>query len=242
MPKRYHVENMAMEIIQIIEDEPDHARLLEHSLRQARYRTNVAYDGLVGLSDIRRLNPALVLLDVMLPGMDGHEVCRQLRKDLQTQNIPIVMITALASEDHRVSGLELGADDYITKPFSPREVVSRVRAVLRRGRLPGNSEEVYLDGELRLEDSRFGVSFRGTHVQLSGPEWWLLRCLAKQAGRVVTREELIALLWGEDGLIHEHDLERHVDAIRQKLEDDPSSPALISTVPGVGYMLSSLRQ
>lgn len=231
-----------MEIVQIIEDEPDHARLLEHSLRQARYRTNVAYDGLVGLSDIKRLNPAIVLLDVMLPGLDGHEVCRRLREDPQTQNIPIVMITALTSEEHRVAGLELGADDYITKPFSPREVVSRVKAVLRRGRRPATAREVYLDGELRLEDSRFGVFFRGTHVQLSGPEWWVLRCLAKQAGRVVTREELIALLWGEDGLIHEHDLERYIDAIRQKLEDDPTSPTLIITVPGAGYTLSSLRQ
>jgi len=174
MLKSYHAPDMAMEVIQIIEDEPDHARLLDHSLRQARYRTNVAYDGQIGLSDVKRLNPALVLLDVMLPGMDGHEVCRQLRKDPQTQNIPIVMITALASEDHRVSGLELGADDFITKPFSPHEVVSRVRAVLRRGRLPANSKEVYLDGELTLEDSRFGVSFRGKRVQLSGPEAKLL--------------------------------------------------------------------
>ncbi|MGH7251581.1 MAG: response regulator transcription factor, partial [Nitrospiraceae bacterium] len=227
---------MAMEIIQIIEDDPAHASLLDHVLRQARYRTNVAHDGQIGLSDVKRLNPALVLLDVMLPGMDGHEVCRQVRADPHTQNIPIVMITALASEDHRVAGLELGADDYITKPFSPREVVSRVRAVLRRGRLPANSKEVYLDGELTLEGSCFIVSVRGKRVQLSGPEWWLLRRLAEQAGKVVTREELILLLWGEDELIHQHELDRSVQTLKRKLEEGAGLGGTIVTVPGIGYL------
>ena len=233
---------MAMEIIQIIEDEPDHARLLDHALRQARYRTNVAHDGQMGLSDVMRLKPALILLDVMLPGMDGHEVCRQVRADPQTRAIPIVMITALASEDHRVAGLELGADDYITKPFSPREVVSRVRAVLRRGRLPANSKEVYLDGELTLEDSCFAVSVRGKRLQLSGPEWWLLRRLAEQAGKVVTREELILLLWGEDELIHQHELDRTIQTLKQKLEEEAGLAGPIVTVPGIGYLLVHLTE
>lgn len=231
-----------MEIIQIIEDEPAHASLLDHTLRQARYRTNVAHDGQMGLSDVKRLNPALVLLDVMLPGMDGHEVCRQLRKDPQTQNIPIVMITALASEDHRVSGLELGADDYITKPFSPREVVSRVRAVLRRGRLPATSREVYLDGELILEGSCFIVSVRGKRILLSSPEWWLLRRLAEHAERVVTQEELILLLWGEDGLIHQHELDRSVQTLKRKLEKEAGLADTLVTVPGIGYLLTRSPQ
>jgi DNA-binding response OmpR family regulator len=233
---------MAMEVIQIIEDDPTHASLLDHTLRQARYRTNVAHDGQIGLSDVKRLNPALVLLDVMLPGMDGHEVCRQLRKDSQTQNIPIVMITALASEDHRVSGLELGADDYITKPFSPREVVSRVRAVLRRGRLPATSREVYLDGELTLEGSCFIVSVRGKRVRLTDSEWRLLRRLAEQAGRVVPREELILLLWGDDGLIHQHELDRLVQRLKRKLEEEAGLGGTIVTVPGIGYQLAYLTE
>lgn len=229
-----------MAIIQIIEDDPDHASLLDHTLRKARYRTNVAHDGQIGLNDVKRLQPDLVLLDVMLPGMDGHEVCRRLREDHQTQSIPIIMISALASEDHRVTGLELGADDYITKPFSPSEVVSRVRAVLRRTQSRAILKVAHRDGDLVLEENQFVVSFRGRRVMLSAPEWWILWLLARQAGQVVTREELIALLWGEDGLIHEHVLERHVEAIRQKIEDDPAHPAVILTVPGVGYQLTAL--
>ena len=226
-----------MEIIQIIEDEPAHANLLDRALRKARYRTNVAHDGQVGLSDVRRLNPALVLLDVMLPGMDGHEICRQLRADSWTQYIPIIMITALASEDHRVAGLELGADDYVTKPFSPREVISRVRAVLRRGRSPIPGWEVYLDGELVLEGHCFIVSVRGRRVQLSGPEWRLLRRLAERADRLVTREELIFLLWGEDGLIHPHELDRTIQTLTRKLQEETDLAGSILTVPGVGYRL-----
>jgi len=231
-----------MDIIQIIEDDPDHASLLDRALREARYRTNVAHDGQIGLSDVKRLNPALVLLDVMLPGMDGHEVCRRLREDPQTQNIPIMMITALTSEDHRVTGLELGADDYITKPFSPREVISRVRAVLRRGRLPAASSEVYFDGDLELEGSGFIVSVRGKRVLLSGPEWWLLRRLAEQAGRVVTQEELILLLWGEDELIHQHELARSVQTLKRKLEGEAGLVGTIITVPGIGYLLARLTE
>ena len=125
---------MSLEIVQIIEDEPLHARLLDHSLRQARYRTNVAVDGVTGLADVKRLSPAVILLDLMLPGISGHEVCRDIRSTPGIQQTPIIMITALGSEEDRVGGIEMGADDYITKPFSPREVVSRVGSLLRRSR------------------------------------------------------------------------------------------------------------
>ena len=120
--------------MQIIEDEPLHAQLLDHSLRQARYRTNVAVDGVTGLADVKRLSPAVILLDLMLPGINGHEVCRDIRSTPGIQQTPIIMITALGSEEDRVGGIEMGADDYITKPFSPREVVSRVGSLLRRSR------------------------------------------------------------------------------------------------------------
>lgn len=231
-----------MEIIQIIEDEPAHASLLDHTLRKARYRTNVALDGEIGLLDVKRLNPALVLLDVMLPGVDGYEICRRLREDPQTQTIPIILLTALGSEEHRVAGLELGADDYIIKPFSPREVVSRVRAVLRRARPLAEPQEECLDGDMVLEDSRFVVSFRGKRVQLSSPKWWILRRLASHVGQVVTREELTTLLWGEDGLIHQHELDRYVQLLKQKLESEAGDAGSIVTVPGIGYMLTRRRE
>lgn len=228
---------MGVELIQIIEDDPDHARLLELALRKARYRTNVARDGEVGLQDVKRLNPSLILLDVMLPGMDGHDLCRLLREDDKTQATPIIMVTALGSEDHRVTGLELGADDYITKPFSLQEVVARVRAVLRRGRVLAQPVKIPLEDDLVLEDCCFVVSFRGKSLTLSGHERQILGRLAHSVGRVVTQEELITLLWGQDGLIHEHELARYVQTLKLKIENQYAG--LIETLPGVGYRLTS---
>jgi DNA-binding response OmpR family regulator len=234
----YVLAYMALETIQIVEDDPDQASLLDHALRKARFRTNVAHSGEVAERDIRRLKPALVLLDVMLPGMDGYELCKRLRQDPKTERIPIIMITALGTAEHRVAGLELGADDYITKPFSPREVVSRVKAVLRRALALADQKETYLGGNLVLDDSRFIISFRGKRFQLTGPEWWILRCLATRAGEIVTREELVNVLWGDDGLMHDHELHRCVTSLREALEDEPDNPRLILTIPNVGYRLS----
>ena len=227
---------MSLEIVQIIEDDVDQASLLDRALRKARYRTNLAYDGATGLEEARRLQPALVLLDVMLPGLDGHEVCRQLRKDPRTESIAIVMVTALGSEDHRVGGLELGADDYIAKPFSPREVVARVRAVLRRARQRALLKEERLGGDLVLEDSAFVVAFKGTRLELSAPEWWILRRLVKQVGEMVTWEELMTLLWGECNPIHEHQLDRYVQGLKRKIEGHPGFPGAIVAARGVGYV------
>ncbi|MBI5410712.1 MAG: response regulator transcription factor [Nitrospirae bacterium] len=229
-----------MEIIQIIEDDSAQAGLLDFTLRKARFRTNVARDGRTGLSDTKRLHPALILLDVMLPAMDGHEVCRKLRSDPATQAIPIIMISALGSEEHRLAGLDLGVDDYITKPFSPREVVARVRAVLRRSRPPAYAKKPYLDKGLLLEEERVVAVFHGQRITLSGQEWRLLRRLTGSDGQVVPREELSALLWGEDGLVHEHELDRCIQALSQKLKDDAACAGSIVTAPG-GYRLAALR-
>jgi two-component system, OmpR family, phosphate regulon response regulator PhoB len=229
---------MALELIEIIEDEPAHARLLQDALAKARFRTNVTADGSTGLEDIRRLNPALIVLDVMLAGMDGLEVCRRVREDPSIQAIPIVMLTALGSEDHRIAGLEIGVDDYVTKPFSPREVVARVKAVLRRVRPCDHAGESYLNGDLLLEETYHVVSFHGRRLHLSPPEWRLLHRLARQAGTVTTREELISLIWGDDDLIHEHELERIVKALNDTLSGNASHGKAILTVPG-GYLIGS---
>jgi DNA-binding response OmpR family regulator len=226
---------VSLQIIQIIEDDPAHAGLLDRALRKARYRTNVAPDGQTGLTDIKRLRPALVLLDVMLPGLDGFEVCRRLREDEQTSHIPIIMLTALASEEHRVAGLEFGADDFIPKPFSPREVVSRVRAVLRRTTAPVVLKEDYLRGDLRLVENYVVVSWRGRRLDLSGAEWTVLRRLARDPSQVVTREELIQLVWGTDGLEHEQELDRLVGGLKWKLH--PPEGGGLATVPSIGYLL-----
>ena len=151
---------MSVEIIQIIEDDPTHAALLDHALRKARYRTNITHEGLRGLDETKRLKPSLVLIDVMLPGLDGHELCRRLRHDPQTRMIPIMIVTALGSQDDRIRAYELGVDDYVTKPFSTREVVLRVKAVLRRGQL-GHVRERYWCWKTAFTSSRFEAG--GSH-------------------------------------------------------------------------------
>ena len=230
---------MPFEIVQIIEDEPAHAGLLDHALRKAQYRTNVAPDGETGINDAKRLNPALILLDVMLPGMDGHEVCRRLKDDPQTTGIPIIMISALGTIDtNRVAALNLGVDDYIAKPFSPQEVLARVDAVLRRSTSKETGRVRYLRGQLVLEESFYVVSFRGKRIQLTWQEWVILRTLAQKVGMIVTREELTELLWGKDDLIHEHELYRLIRFLKQKLDEGGDWGAIIAT--SAGYALKLL--
>ena len=232
---------MGLQIIQIIEDDPLQASLIDREVRKAGYRTNVAHDGRTGLDDIRRLHPALVLLDVMLPEMDGHDVCRQLREDPQTRAIPIIMLSALGTEEHKTAGLELGADDYMAKPFGLVELISRVKAVLRRAQLQTRLQPAVPNSDLQLQEDQYVALFRGLRIVLSGPEWKILRRLAGSVGRVVMREELINLVWEKDGLIHDHELERHIGTIRQKLGDDPAAPTIIGPT-ATGYVLTERRQ
>jgi two-component system phosphate regulon response regulator PhoB len=227
---------MTLELIQIVEDDSAQAGLLDYTLRKARFRTNVARDGETALADIRRLHPALVLLDVMLPGLDGYGLCRRLREIEETQRIPVIMLTALGGEEHRVAGLEFGADDYIAKPFSPREVLSRVRAVLRRAGARCGAREVHLGGELTLDESYVAIRYRGRRIDLTGAEWAVLRKLASRAGELVTREELIGVVWGDDVLMHEHELDRLVGRLRSKLERGDRETRF-QAVPSVGYLL-----
>ena len=232
---------MSLQIIEIIEDDPLQASLIDREVRKAGYRTNVAHDGRTGLEDIRRLHPALVLLDVMLPELGGHDVCRQLRENPRTRAIPIIMLSALGSEEHKTAGLELGADDYVVKPFGLAELISRIKAVLRRVEIHSRTDSAGQNGDLQLEEDQYVALFRGRRIVLSGPEWKILRRLAGSVGRVVMREELINLVWEKDGLIHDHELERHIKAIRQKLGDDPAVPTIIGPT-ATGYVLTGRRQ
>jgi len=232
---------MSLEVIQIIEDDQLQASLIDREVRKAGYRTNVAYDGKTGLADVHRLQPSLVLLDVMLPELDGHDVCRRLRADRQTQSIPIIMMSALGTEEHKTAGLELGADDYVVKPFGLAELISRIRAVLRRSASHANAEASRLDGDLLLEADQYVALFRGQRITLTGIEWKILRRLAGSVGRVVMREELVHAIWGRDDLIHDHELERHVKALRQKLGDDPITPNIIAP-SATGFLLTESHQ
>jgi DNA-binding response OmpR family regulator len=234
---------MSLEVIQIIEDDPLHASLLDREVRKAGYRTNVAHDGTTGLDDVRRLQPSLVLLDIMIPGLNGFEVCRRLREDPETRTIPVIILSALGTEAHKALALDLGADDYLVKPFGLAELIARIRAVLRRSAASVEAPVgPHSDAkDIRLEQVLYVALFRGQRVTLTGIEWKILRRLASSPGRVVMREELVDTIWGRDGLIHDHELERHISVLRQKLGDDPSAPTII--VPAsTGYVLTECRQ
>jgi DNA-binding response OmpR family regulator len=230
---------MPAEDILIIEDDPDVAALLRSEFVKHHYCVRVASDGLTGMAEAQRHPPALVILDLMLPALNGWEVCRSLKHHPKTHAVPLLILTALTSEEERVKGLELGADDYLTKPFSLKELMARMRALLRRGRLADEeSEQAPIRvGPLTIDGDRHEVRMAGRLLKLTPIEFALLTCLAKQPGKVFTRDRLISLLWGEDRFVEEHNLDVHIHAVRQQLEPDAVRPRLLLTVRGVGYKL-----
>lgn len=228
---------MGLELIQIIEEGHERAQALDKILRKASFRTNVAFDGATGIQDIWRLRPALVLLDHVLPGISGRDVCVRLRTDPQTRAMGIIFVTALASEDHRVAALDLGADDVISEPYSSRELVARVKAVLRRVSIPPPTSDEELGEDLTVEETQYVISFRGTRVVLNQFEWTILLRLAKTAGKVVPREELRSALWGEDDLSRDRELERTIQSLNRKLARDADPSETISGIAGTGYRL-----
>jgi len=219
----------------VVEDEESISDPLSYMLRREGFEVAVAGDGNTALAAFDRDGADLVLLDVMLPGLSGTEVCRQLR---QKSNVAIIMVTARDSEVDKVVGLELGADDYVTKPFSSRELVARVRAVLRRGgendELLGSAVEA---GPVRLDVDRHVVVVDGAAITLPLKEFDLLELLLRNAGRVLTRGQLIDRVWGADYVGDTKTLDVHVKRLRAKLEPDPSEPKYLTTVRGLGYKL-----
>jgi DNA-binding response OmpR family regulator len=227
---------MAMRVL-IVEDEADIRDLLAFHLEREGFQTARARSGAEALRQIRASPPDLVLLDLMLPEVDGLEVCRRLRQDPHTAAVPIVMLTAKSEELDRVLGLELGADDYIVKPFSPKEVVARVRAVLRRARAPANGSTI-VAGRLTIDSGRHVVLVAGSPVELTRREFDLLRALAEARGRVLSREFLLERVWGYAAAseIESRTVDVHVRRLRMKLGDEGQR---IVTVKGVGYRLES---
>jgi DNA-binding response OmpR family regulator len=223
------------EKILVVDDEPEIVRVLRGYLEQANYTVLTAYSGPEGLRRARTETPDLVLLDVMLPGMDGIDVCRTLR---QSSDVPIIMLTARVEETDRVLGLELGADDYVTKPFSPREVVARVRAVLRRTRgESGATTELLAVRELKLDVGRHTVALDGEPVELTPSEFEILRAMMNAPGRVFSRLQLLESAQGQAYEGYERTVDTHVKNLRRKIEPDPPNPVYIMTVHGLGYKL-----
>jgi two-component system phosphate regulon response regulator PhoB len=218
----------------VIDDEPEIVKLVDYNLTKAGYLVLTARDGEGGLTAAKKHRPDLVILDVMMPGMDGWEVCRKLRQDPETSTLPILMLTAKAEEGDRVLGLELGADDYVTKPFGVRELGARVKALFRRAEAAGQPAEVLKSGKLVIDSARHVVTAAGKAVELTATEFNLLRALAERAGRVLSREDLISKARGEDAAVIDRTIDVHVAALRKKLGKQGE---LIETVRGVGYRL-----
>lgn len=223
--------------ILIVEDEPNLLAALQYSLKQEGYTALTATDGELGLRMATSLSPDLVILDVMLPSLDGFEVCRILRRE---SGVPILMLTARGEEVDRVVGLELGADDYVTKPFSMRELLARVRNLLRRASYPQNSDfagrsEIIRSEDLTIDQISHSVTLGDKPLDMKPREFSLLALLAANKGRAFTRNQILERLWGHDYIGDSRTVDVHVRWLREKIETDPSKPRRIVTIRGLGY-------
>ncbi|MDD5771446.1 MAG: response regulator transcription factor [Candidatus Omnitrophica bacterium] len=222
------------EKILVVEDEKDIIKMLEYNLKKEGFKVVSARDGEDALDMAVREYPDLVLLDLMLPGMDGLEVCKSLKKETKTALIPVIMLTAKSQESDKIVGLELGADDYITKPFSPRELIARIKAVLRRSSDKEKAPEIFNSGDLSVDFAKISVNVRNRPVELTAKEFELLRTLLKAKGRVLSRDYLLDSIWGYDHAIEiqTRTVDVHVRTLRKKLR---SAAKMIITVKNYGY-------
>lgn len=226
-----------MPTILIIDDEKDLIDLLSYNLEKEGYSVLVALDGLQGKDLAASSSPDLILLDLMLPGIDGLELCRILRKKKETASIPIIMLTAKGEEIDKVLGLEMGADDYVTKPFSMREIVARVKAHLRRKVKDDNPAETYQFGALKIDVSTHEVSVQDRHIRLSPLEFKLLRFFITHQERVYSRDQLLDYVWGDEAYVEPRTVDVHIRRLREKIE--PEGTKLVKTIRGAGYRFSA---
>ena len=221
-----------------MDDEKDIVKMLEYNLKKEGFRTISAYDGEDALDSANREHPDLVILDLMLPGIDGLEVCKTLKKETKTSVIPIIMLTAKNRESDKIVGLELGADDYVTKPFSPRELIARVKAVLRRSKEGERLPESVKTGELQIDFSKIQVYIKNKPIELTAKEFELLKTLLKAKGRVLSRDYLLDTIWGfEHALeIQTRTVDVHIRTLRKKLKTEAKR---IVTVKNYGYSFNT---
>lgn len=227
--------NATAAIIMIVEDEPSVAGLLQDYLEDAGYRTRTIHNGLQVVSAVKETLPALILLDIMLPGKNGMDLCREIR---EFSKVPIIMVTARVEEIDRLLGLELGADDYICKPFSPREMVARVRAVLRRT----ETASTPLDAGLMLDESRILAQWHGTDLNLTSVEFQLLSILASEPGRIFSRSQLMNRIYPDHRVVSDRTIDSHIKKLRKKIDAAAAGQELIHSVYGVGYKFESINQ
>ncbi len=221
----------------VVDDEPRYLKLLRYNLEAAGYEVFAAASGEEALSLVARTNLDLIILDIRLPDIDGYQVCSRVR---EFSSVPIIMLTAKGEEQEKVRGLRLGADDYVTKPFGAEELMARVEAVLRRGRMAEVTPlPVLTIGGLSIDFAQRKITIGGQEVNLSPTEYRLLQCLAVNAGRVIVHEELQEKVWGPEYRERYEGLRVYIRRLRKKIEKDPGQPAYILTKPGVGYMLAS---
>jgi two-component system response regulator RegX3 len=218
----------------LVEDEVSYRDPLAYLLRREGFEVSQAATGPEALTEFERAGADIVLLDVMLPGIPGTEVCRRIRA---TSDVPVIMVSARDEEVDKVVGLELGADDYVTKPYSSRELVARIRAVLRRGREPGQDRPLLQSGPVRMDVDRHRVTVEGVEVPMPLREFELLEMFLRHPSRVLTRQQLIERVWGADYVGDTKTLDVHVKRLRAKIEPDPARPTMLTTVRGVGYRL-----
>ncbi len=230
---------MAKDMIIAVEDESHIQQLIKYNLEASGYKVLTLESGESLLNEVKNTIPDLFLLDIMLPGMDGFEVCRHLRENPRTKKVPIIILTAKNEEFDKVLGLEIGADDYITKPFSVRELLARVKAILRRANLsPSEESEILQHGDISIDCTRREVYKRGQLIEMPLKEFELLKLLIINKGKILSREILLEKVWGFDYYGETRTVDVHIRYLRQKIEDDDTNPTYIETIRGVGYRFS----
>ncbi len=225
-----------MKRVLVVDDEKDIVELVSYNLRKEGFSVSSSYDGEGAILKLRNNGYDLIILDIMLPNMDGLEILRVIRGDSRLSRLPVLLLTAKGEEIDRVVGLEMGADDYVTKPFSPRELVARVKALLRR--VSKNEEEtkgVLRIGDIEIDKERYTVRVRDKDIMLSTTEFKLLLYLAERKGRIFTRESLLDAVWGNDVYVEPRTVDVHIRRLRQQIEVNPSKPEYIRTKRGAGY-------
>ncbi len=219
----------------VIDDEADIRDLVSYNLKREDFRVTVAEDGEQGLDWIRKRKFDLVVLDLMLPDIQGIEICRVIRNDPKTERLPVIMLTARSGETDRVRGLESGADDYLVKPFSPRELIARVRAILRRTDEGSAVQKTIRLGDLVINTDTYSVSRGGEQLDLSATEYRLLLYLVERRGKVFSREQLLDGVWKGEAFIEPRTIDVHIRRLRAQIEDDPAHPVYLKTRRGIGY-------
>lgn len=225
--------------ILIIEDDKDIVELVRYNLDKEGYQTASSGDGAAGLAQIRKSSPDLLILDLMLPKVSGLEICKEIRRDEKLNRLPILMLSARGEEADRVIGLELGADDYVTKPFSPRELVARIKALMRRVQPPSGDAKLLEIGPLRIDPVSYRAQRDGKTLALSTLEFRLLYFLASRPNRVFSRDQLLDAVWGTDRFVTPRSVDVYVRRLREKMESNPERPGYLKTVRGAGYIFET---